>query len=396
MIAEYTNNLTLEEKEAIAEIFTQEYYQQTYDNGVPYGSHLMLRMFRDLGVLDLLKNQGSTSDEIIAKCNFIPGAKLALEWMLAFLQQGNYLDLSEERGSKRYCYKSDISIEPEVFLQKGLALDNKILPTSTLMEYVISEYPNFFYGRKKGFEILFAQDKISLWGGYFSNENSSYRVYNSLGALGVCKWAPQGDSLRILEVGGGTGGASVTLLEAFKEKRNLSQINEYVFSDVSPIFLRLGNRAIMNRAQDDFNYALKRLDFEKSLVEQGVKADYFDVVYGVNTLHVAKDLNRALRNIHEVIKPGGIFIISEYCRPGVNYLLLQEFIFNLLDNYVNVNLDSKMRPQAGFLDFEHWRRNLEAVGFKQIEAMFNCDGNYPPELSSKIDVLAAVIKAQKP
>jgi SAM-dependent methyltransferase len=131
------------------------------------------------------------------------------------------------------------------------------------------------------------------------------------------------------------------------------------------------------------------------LTEQGIAENGIDVVYGVNTLHVAKNLVSALKNIYQVIKPGGAVILSEYCRPNQNYLLLQEFIFCLLDNYVEVELDDNLRPVPGFLDYPHWKLNLEAAGFKKVQAIFNTDGNYPPDLRTKVNIIAAVIKGEK-
>jgi SAM-dependent methyltransferase len=394
-VATEAKNITKEDRAAISGIFTKEYYEQTYGNGVSYASHLMLRLFRDTGVLSLLKAGGASTEEIIAKCNFIPQSRYALEWILEFLAQTGFLKLKEDKSNKRYLLDWDGRIEPEVYLEKGLALDKKILPTSNLMEYVLSEYPDFLKGSKKGFEIIFAQDKMHFWNDYFSNDNSSYRAYNYFGAFGVAKWLPKAGGVRLLEVGGGTGGASAALIDTLKANNRLSQISEYIFSDVSPAFLRLGNRAIMQNTGEDFNYSLKRLDFEKPLAGQGIKKDYLDVVYGVNTLHVAKDLVGALRNIGEVLKPGGVLVLCEYCRPSMNYFLLQEFIFNMLDNFVNVNLNPELRPLPGFLDYPHWKKNLEAAGYTNIEAIFNSDGAYPAQERLKIDVLAVVIKAEK-
>lgn len=388
-------NFTSEEKRGIAGIFTQQYYEQTFVNGAYYASHLMLRMFEDLGVLGFLKAQRAGAAIIMAKFNFMPETIYALEWMFSFLCQEGFLKSAEDKDGKSYFYDRIGPIEPEVFLQKGLALDRGIAPTSDLMAYVLSEYPNFFTGRKKGLEILFSGEKIALWNGYFSNDNSAYRVYNLLGALGVMKWISGKNNIKFLEVGGGTGGASAALIDKLKEDNRLSSISEYIFSDVSPIFLRLGNRAIMNRVGEDFNYSLKRLDFERPLAEQGIKEHELDVVYGVNTLHVAKDLVGALRNIYNVIKPGGMIILAEYCRPSENYLLLQEFIFNLLDTFVCVDLDAYLRPVPGFLDYEHWKRNLEAAGFKKVEAIFNTDGEYPGELKATANILATVVKGEK-
>lgn len=393
MAVELRNNLSLEESKRIAEIFPEKYYI-SYFNGISYVSHLLLQSFEKLGVLDLLKNKSVSSDEIIMGCNLNPNTKFVLDWTLDFLSQGSYLKKSLDKDGARYRCEKIESIDLEALVRETVELDSGILPSARLMEYVTSEYGNFFKGSKKGFEILFAQDKMALWTGYFSNDNSGYRPYNDLGALGVLKWALKRSNIRFLEVGGGTGGASAALIDLLKEKNLLSNISEYIFSDVSPAFLRLGNRAIMSRVADDFQYSLMRVDFDKPLVDQKIAEDSVDVVYGVNALHVAKDLVGSLKNIYRVIRPGGLIILSESCRPRADYLLSQEIIFNLLDNYVNVDL-SNIRPDPGFLDFEHWKLNLEAARFRNVEAISNTDGSYPPELRSKIDLLALVIKGEK-
>jgi ubiquinone/menaquinone biosynthesis C-methylase UbiE len=211
----------------------------------------------------------------------------------------------------------------------------------------------------------------------------------------MLKWAFKKDSIRVLEIGGGTGSATAALLDRLKENNLTNRIGEYIFSDVSPVFLRMGNRRIMDSAPDDLKYELKRLDFDKPLVLQGIKGNDIDAVYGVNTLHVAKNLSQALKNIHQVIKSGGMLVISECCRPHKDYLLFQEVIFNLLDNYVSVELDSNLRPVSGFLDYDHWKASLLDAGFRNVEAIFNTDADFPQGLKDKIGILVAVIKAEK-
>jgi len=395
MVGESRNDLTLEEREAIAGIFTREYYELAYFNGITFVAHLILQLFEKTGILHLLKNRYISCEETIEQLNFTPKAKYALGWMLSFLNQNGFLEAAGNKDGKRYCYNKSDDIELQAFLQKTAELDPKILSSSRLMEYVINEYPNFFSGLKKGFEILFSGDKAIFWNEYFSNDNSGYSVHNSFGALGILKWALERNNVRLLEVGAGTGSASSALIDKLKEKKLLSRISEYILSDISPVFLRIGNRAIMNRVSDDFAYSLKRLDFDKPLPAQGIQENGVDIVYGVNSLHVAKNLVASLQNIYQVIKPDGMLILSECCRANAGRLLSQEIVFNLLDNYVDVDLDEDLRPLPGFLDAAHWRRNLEAAGFKNIYAIFNTDGNYSPSIRNKVDILATVIKAEK-
>lgn len=389
------NDPGVEEKKAVTAIFPKQYYEIAYFDGIKYLVALILRFLADEGVLAKLKQGRLSCEEIIKECGFIPETGYALEWMLSFLSQEGFLEKSEERADKRYHFRTSEVIDPEAFLQQSLARDAGIMASAELMKYVLEEYPKFFRGLKKGLEILFAQDKIALWNGYFSNENSGYRVYNALGALGVLKWSAGKNNLRFLEIGGGTGGASSILIARLKENAATDRIAEYIFSDISPVFLRTGNREIMKVADDDFQYRLKRLDFNKPFTAQGVKEDSLDLVYGVNSLHVAKDLVASLRNIYVALKPGGMVIIAECCRPAAEHLFFQEVIFNLLDNYVNVDLDKDLRPVPGFLDYKHWKKNLEAAGFRNIEAVFNTDAGDASGSPDGVKVLAAVIKGEK-
>ena len=54
-MAEFINNLSLEEKEAVVGIFSEKYYKLAYFNGVTYISHLILRLFKQIGILKLLE-----------------------------------------------------------------------------------------------------------------------------------------------------------------------------------------------------------------------------------------------------------------------------------------------------------------------------------------------------
>ncbi len=392
MIDKLQDNLTLEEKKILGGIFSEKYYKVAYFSGIAYASSLLLELFEKIGILELLKNNYPSSKEIIEKFDFILGAKYSLEWMLNFLSQAGLLEKTE---ANKYHYNKTENINPQKLLEEVTKIDKNIVFSTNLMNYVISEYPNFFSGRKKGFEIIFAADKMSLWNDYFNNENSGYSAYNSLGAFGVAKWVAGCNNLKLLELGGGTGGATSALMDRLIKENKSSPISEYIFSDVSPIFLRIGNRTIMSKNCDCFPYLLKRLDFDKPLVEQEIAENSIDIVYAVNALHAARNLVDSLKNIHKVIKRGGKIIFCEYCRPNINHLLLQEFIFCLLDNYMNVDLDCRLRPVPGFLDFPHWELNLEAAGFKNIEAIFNTDADSSLDPKIKVGIIAAVIKGEK-
>ncbi|MFM8331206.1 MAG: polyketide synthase dehydratase domain-containing protein, partial [Candidatus Methylumidiphilus sp.] len=106
--------------------------------------------------------------------------------------------------------------------------------------------------------------------------------------LSVVNSLPSCAGLRILEIGGGTGGASSALLPHLPAGRS-----EYVFTDISAAFTR--------QAQDTFaaypfiRYAT--LDIEKDPAAQGFEAQAYDIVVASNVLHATVDLAATLRHV---------------------------------------------------------------------------------------------------
>ena len=81
-----------------------------------------------------------------------------------------------------------------------------------------------------------------LWNEYFSNDNSGYGVHNAFGTFAIFKWALKRNDIRLLEIGAGTRGATVSLLDKLKDTKQLCAISEYIFSDVSPVFYASATR----------------------------------------------------------------------------------------------------------------------------------------------------------
>ena len=107
------------------------------------------------------------------------------------------------------------------------------------------------------------------------------------------------------------------------------------------------------------------LPFEK----QGVAPRSASLVYAVNTLHVARDLHFTLREIFEVLAPGGRLVVSECIRTTPAQAIYVEFIFNLMETFRSPVLHPSYRPNGGFLTPEQWRGAMDATGFVEIAVL---------------------------
>src|SRR6266700_8265921 len=95
--------------------------------------------------------------------------------------------------------------------------------------------------------------------------------------------------LRILEVGAGAGSASETLLRCFDERGLLPRIERYLITEPNAFFRRRSQRELSSRYHD-LPLEWGALDINLRWDTQSVLPGEFDLVYGVNVLHVAKDL----------------------------------------------------------------------------------------------------------
>src|SRR5207244_2191917 len=111
------------------------------------------------------------------------------------------------------------------------------------------------------------------------------------------------------------------------------------------------------------------LDMNLSFEAQGIAPESASLVYAVNTLHVARDLGFALREIFGALVPGGRLVGSESIRAAPAQAIYVEFIFNLMETFRSPVLHPTYRPNGGFLTPEQWQGAMEAAGFVDVRML---------------------------
>jgi acyl transferase domain-containing protein len=227
----------------------------------------------------------------------------------------------------------------------------EIAPITDLLDRCARELPAVLRGASDPQELLFPGGDFSHAAALY-RENSGARMMNALvreAIVAAVKNAPVGRTLRILELGGGTGGTTASILPALP-----SHGIRYVFTDLSPFFTA--------RAQESFGdypfVEYRTLDIERSPREQGFDSESFDVVIAANVLHATRDLRQALRHVRETMVPGGLLLLLEV--SGRQRWL--DLTFGYTEGWWRFS-DHDLRPSYPLLSASEWQKLLEECGF---------------------------------
>ena len=155
----------------------------------------------------------------------------------------------------------------------------------------------------------------------------------------------------VLEVGCGTASTALRLA------RDVDQI---VASDISPGMLAVGERNAAAQGIDN----LRLVEASAEHLPEGP----FNAIMAFNLLHLVRDLDQVLADIHTRLTPGGLFISKTFCTPerggGLKYRMIRMFL-------PVMQLFGKA-PFVRFMRIAELEQAITRAGFEIIET-----GNYP-------------------
>lgn len=321
-----------------------------------YTARVALALALDLGWEARLR-EGTDAEAILA--GLPEQCRIPVTWMLGFLLDQGLLARTE-RGVR-------LAGEPQTDLAeiRAFAADEAGagMATFDLLDHVREVIPPFFTQGKPGEPLLFDLTTFPLWLAYFRNDNPIYRPNNLLPVMALRDRLPVG--ARVLEIGAGSGSFLRLLHEDGKAKGYLPRIASYRFTDVAQAFLRRAQRELVAE-MPELALSFGTFNLNGDFAAQGVEEGGFDAIVGVNVLHVAKDLPGVLADLRRALRPGGILAFGECLKPSLDEPIYLEFLFNFMDSFRGVTLDSVMRPMHGFLTPELWEALLARAGFREI------------------------------
>jgi len=207
-------------------------------------------------------------------------------------------------------------------------------------------------GRTSPLETLFPNGSFELAEDLY-RRSAGMRYVNAIAAAGIEAVAmsiPGGRTLRVLEVGAGTGGTTAGLLPRLPAKRT-----RYVFTDVSQLFVDQARESF-----SDWGFMEFRLfDLEKDPAGQGIAASSFDVIVAANAVHATRDLRLSLQRLRSLLAPGGALLLVESTQHHAWF----DMTTGLIEGWQR--FDDDLRGDNPLLAPAQWRRALADAGFER-------------------------------
>ncbi len=168
---------------------------------------------------------------------------------------------------------------------------------------------------------------------------------------------PKRRSLRVLEVGAGTGSLTKLVLPVLP-----SDQTEFLFTDIGPAFLSKAKQIFGSSSFVQYT----TLDIERDPVEQGIANGSVDFILATNVLHATADLKNTLTHLKSCLAPGGMLMFQEVIRRRAAW----DNIFGLLEGWWKFT-DTDLRPHSALLQSEQWQSLLSKSGFTGV-GCFHC------------------------
>lgn len=225
-----------------------------------------------------------------------------------------------------------------------------------LVDASMRALPAVLNGTRRATDVIFPRGSFGLVEGiYGANPVSDY--FNRALASRLCLLAETlGRPLRLLEVGAGTGGTTLHVIDELG-KSGIG-IAEYCFTDISAAFLEAARERFKGL---DGAFRFVRFDVSQDPAAQGLPGDY-DAVIATNVLHATSDVRAALRHCRRLVADGGLLLANEISAPS----LFAHLTFGILDGWWEYTDEALRVAGSPVLDSDTWEATCLMEGWGAV------------------------------
>lgn len=194
---------------------------------------------------------------------------------------------------------------------------------------------------------------------YIDHEALNTRSYSDLAKIAEL-YAVKDPRANVLEIGGGTGGATTTVIEGFGARGDGtgSILGHYTFTDISSGSFEADRKkfAAWSTMMD-----FKKLDIDGDPFSQGFTAGSYDLIIAASVLHATRSLHRTMSNVRTLLKPGSKILLIGATADRLE----RQLIFGTLPGWwLREEPERQTSPNA---PLEMWDRVLRETDFTGVE-----------------------------
>lgn len=180
-------------------------------------------------------------------------------------------------------------------------------------------------------------------------------------------------TLKILEIGAGTGGLTALIMEALHTSYDERMYSKYTYTDISAGFFVAAKERFKH--MPGVEYAV--LDISRDPLSQDFEAGAYDLIIASNVLHATPSLEQTLRHCRTLLQPRGRLFLQELCSESkwINYVM------GVLPGWWLGEADG--RVDEPYVGHERWEKALQDSGFAGVETFFQ-DQDSPYQFNAHI------------
>jgi acyl transferase domain-containing protein/NADPH:quinone reductase-like Zn-dependent oxidoreductase/ubiquinone/menaquinone biosynthesis C-methylase UbiE/acyl carrier protein len=310
---------------------------------------------RAIGALGIDLRPGTRLPEegLAESTGVVPRHRRLFRRFLAILVQAGML-AREQDGWRvlRAARTADLDAEA----RKLLVSEPSIAAELEITARVAPHLADALRGRKDEADLLFPKGSTESAERLY-RDSPTAKLFNGMMeqiAAAVCAARAEGRTLRVLEVGGGTGATTAYVL------RHLSGDFSYTFTDIGPMFVTRARE----RFGSDGRVLFATLDLEHEPARQGFLDRDFDLVIASNVIHATADLRRTLARLRNLMAPGGLLAMLEVTEAQHWF----DLTVGLTEGWWAFT-DTQLRPDYPTLTRAQWLDVLASSGYEAIATL---------------------------
>ncbi|TPG68181.1 methyltransferase [Brevibacillus laterosporus] len=330
----------------------------------------MLFALQSLGALTTTEH-GYSEDDIFSAANVAPRHQpVIMRWLQVLTERGYLAQFGREYQCALRMTIDEIQRRWELVKEAW----NGKLGSPIVIDYLMDnadKLPELMNGSQQAALLLFPEGRMNVANALYrdtlmarylnkSVAEAVMRIAAKKQATSSSLTATSKDSLRILEVGAGTGATTDVVVERLKTSVSKRLKLDYLYTDVSHFFLSTARE----RFKDYPWMRFQTVDIDKDLFAQGLTPGSVDIVIAAGMLNNARDTDQVMHNFMQSLAPGGWLVITEPTREFVEMLISQAFMMTPPE-------DDRKNTQSTFMSVQQWTDVIQRAGAKEFVVLPN-------------------------